>query len=145
MSTYAFSQESPRNYGHTSCPAPWCRSSAICSLMSFANPCTWPVRLFVYVLQMVMRLFLERGDRLMCEDFTYPHVYESMALPMGIGITSLCMDDRGIVPASFKKALDEVQGLGQHPPRLLYTVPTGQNPTGALAPMRLPSLVWHSG
>ena len=42
------------------------------------------------------------------------------------------MDERGIVPAALDAALSARAAAGLRPAKLLYTIPTGQNPTGAV-------------
>ena len=79
---------------------------------------------------MVLRLFLAPGDALLCEEYTYPHVAESFVLPAGYVAVPLATDGEGLVPESVEAALAARAAAGK-PAKILYTVPTGQNPTGA--------------
>lgn len=82
----------------------------------------------------VFRMFLTRGDFYLVEEFTFPSVTEC-AVPQGLRPVPLKLDDQGIDPAYFAQVLDgwDAQARGGAKPRLLYTIPTGHNPTGANA------------
>ena len=82
------------------------------------------------VLQMLMSLLMNQGDTIMCEEFTYPHMIESFVIPKGFKVQEITTDDQGIVPEVLSKVLEARSVQGQKAPRLLYTVPVGQNPTG---------------
>lgn len=96
-------------------------------------------------LEAVLRLFCDRGDDLLCEEFTYPHVAESLALPAGVVPVAVACDTEaggggfgdggGIRPEALDAAI--AARVASRPdgraPKLLYTVPVGQNPTGAVA------------
>ncbi len=66
------------------------------------------------------------------EEYTFSSAQET-ALPQGIKVAPVKMDEQGLLP----DALDEVMSnwdetaRGGRKPRVLYTIPTGQNPTGA--------------
>jgi DNA-binding transcriptional MocR family regulator len=92
------------------------------------------------LLQVVFRLLLDRGDTVLCEEFTYPHIAESLVGPQGFVAVPLALDGHGIVPRLFRRTLEAMRAAGKPLPRLLYTVPVGQNPTGprpgpAITPM----------
>lgn len=80
--------------------------------------------------QMLMRIFLEPGDAMLCEEYTYPHVPESLVLPAGFKSVRCEMDERGVIPERLLATLEAMEARGERTPRLLYTIPTGQNPTG---------------
>ena len=67
---------------------------------------------------------------MLCEEYTYPHIAESMVQPQGFAAIPLAMDAEGIVPCSFRTMLQSLRDAGRPLPRLLYTIPVGQNPTG---------------
>ena len=73
---------------------------------------------------------MDKGDGILCEEYTYPHVAESMVQPQGYCAVPLTMDSSGIVPALFRETMESLRAAGKPLPRLLYTVPVGQNPTG---------------
>ena len=80
--------------------------------------------------QVVFRLLLDRGEGVLCEEYTYPHIAESLVMPQGSVAMPLRMDAQGIVPSLFRRTLADLRAAGRRLPRLLYTVPVGQNPTG---------------
>jgi len=89
--------------------------------------------------QMVLRLFLDKGDALLCEQHTYPHIAESLVQPAGLRTVPVAMDGQGMLPGALSETLEGFAARGERPPRLLYTVPVGQNPTGARAPPARPA------
>ena len=82
---------------------------------------------------MVLRLFLDKGEAMLCEQNTYPHIYESLVHPTGLRTVPVAMDEQGMLPGALRETLEGFAARGERPPRLLYTVPVGQNPTGAHA------------
>ena len=104
-------------------------------------------------LEAILRLFCDRGDDLLCEEYTYPHVAESLALPAGIIPVPVACDPAvdsekskddyddddddggGIRPEALDAAIAARVACrpDKKVPKLLYTVPVGQNPTGAVA------------
>lgn len=83
-------------------------------------------------LDMVYRMFLERGDCVISEEYTFATAVES-SHPLGCKFVGVRMDGEGMIP----EALDEmllnwnVAARGARKPFLIYTVPSGQNPTGS--------------
>eukprot|EP00891_Asterochloris_glomerata_P008351 jgi/Astpho2/8351/fgenesh1_pg.00122_%23_86_t len=86
-------------------------------------------------LEILMSLLLNKGDTLLAEEFTYPHVVESFARPRGYKVLGIRMDGQGMVPQALKDTLTALQKQGGKMPRVLYTVPVGQNPTGISIPL----------
>lgn len=82
------------------------------------------------MMQVVMRLLMDQGDAMLCEEYTYPHIAESMVQPQGYTAIPLAMDAQGIIPGAFRAHLQSLRDAGQPLPKLLYTIPVGQNPTG---------------
>ncbi|CAK9782287.1 PLP-dependent transferase [Cutaneotrichosporon oleaginosum] len=79
----------------------------------------------------VCNMLLVEGDSVMVEEWTYPGAMNAY-LPYDVNVVGLPMDNEGIIPADMDKVLSSWNEEKQGPrPRLLYTVPTGQNPTGA--------------
>jgi len=74
----------------------------------------------------------ERRDTVLMEEYTYPTSQETMEA-LGIGIVGVKMDGEGLVPAELRNILQgwDEEKRGRRKPHVLYTVPTGQNPTGA--------------
>ena len=84
-------------------------------------------------MQVVMRLLMDQGDAMLCEEYTYPHIAESMVQPQGYAAIPLAMNAHGIIPGTFRTHLQSLRDAGQPLPKLLYTIPVGQNPTGEQA------------
>ncbi|KAL1952563.1 hypothetical protein VTO42DRAFT_4812 [Malbranchea cinnamomea] len=79
-----------------------------------------------------LRLFCERGDYVLVEEYTFCTAMET-ALPLGLRLAPVKIDEQGLIP----EALDEMLSTwdetvrGGRKPFVLYTIPSGQNPTGA--------------
>jgi DNA-binding transcriptional MocR family regulator len=84
----------------------------------------------VITLQVVLRLLLNSGDSMLVEEYTYPHIPESMVEPAGFVVIPIKLDAHGIDPFQLRHTLNDMLAAGKPLPKLLYTVPTGQNPTG---------------
>lgn len=85
-------------------------------------------------LEQALRMFCDRDrrDSVLTEEFSFSTALETIA-PLGIKAFGCAMDDQGLLPDAMDRLLtrwDEA-ARGARKPRLLYTVPSGQNPTGA--------------
>ncbi|TKA22984.1 hypothetical protein B0A50_07202 [Salinomyces thailandicus] len=85
---------------------------------------------------MLLRMFTKPGDWVLSEEFTFPAAQETAA-PMGVRFAGVGMDEHGIRAEALDEVLAswDVKARGGPKPFLLYTVPTGQNPTGATQPL----------
>jgi aromatic amino acid aminotransferase I len=86
-------------------------------------------------LEQAYRMFLdkERGDSMLTEEYSFATALETAA-PLGIKVFGVKMDDQGLLPESMDEMLtnwDSRARGGARKPHVLYTVPSGQNPTGA--------------
>lgn len=84
-------------------------------------------------LDMALRMFTTRGSYIMSEEYTFVSAVET-AMPMGVKCIGIKMDSEGLLPSSMDHILstwDPAAHEGAERPWLLYTVPSGQNPTGA--------------
>jgi len=84
-------------------------------------------------LDMAIRLFCEAGDYIISEEYTFATAVETAA-PMGVKVAGVAMDEQGLLPDAMDELLrtwDPSKRNGARKPHLLYTVPSGQNPTGA--------------
>ncbi|CAK7275420.1 Aromatic/aminoadipate aminotransferase 1 [Sporothrix epigloea] len=86
-------------------------------------------------LEQALRIFCdrERHDALLTEAYSFSTALET-AKPMGIRVVGVELDEQGLIPESLDNILSgwDVQARGgTAKPHLLYTVPSGQNPTGA--------------
>ncbi|SPQ18117.1 fe7a46c0-b89e-4ed6-8cdc-8aac9658f5df [Thermothielavioides terrestris] len=74
-----------------------------------------------------------RRDALLTEEFSFSTALETAA-PLGVALVGVPMDDQGLLPESMDAILsrwDPAERGGARKPHVLYTVPSGQNPTGA--------------
>lgn len=87
-------------------------------------------------LEQAFRMLLdkERGDGLVTDEWAFSTALET-AIPLGARVWGAEMDGEGIVPARLDEMLAawDADGSrhGAKKPHVLYTVPSGQNPTGA--------------
>ena len=81
---------------------------------------------------MAYRMFTSRGDFILAEEYTFATAIETGA-PLGVRAVAVKMDAEGILPSHVDELLSGWDAVtrGAPKPRLLYTVPSGQNPTGA--------------
>ncbi|DBB01726.1 TPA: hypothetical protein ACH3X1_000351 [Trebouxia sp. C0004] len=87
-----------------------------------------------HAIEIMTDLLLERGDSILVEEYTYFYMVDSVLPVKGYHAVPLKMDNQGICPRYLRKVLEERAVTGQVP-RVLYTVPTGQNPTGIVTPL----------
>ncbi|MCJ1477539.1 Aromatic/aminoadipate aminotransferase 1 [Lambiella insularis] len=83
-------------------------------------------------LDMAYRMFTSRGQYILSEEYTFATAVET-ATPMGVRVLGVRMDEQGLLPASMDALLSAWDPVARGAPKpfLLYTVPSGQNPTGA--------------
>lgn len=85
-------------------------------------------------LEQAFRMFLDRqrGDSMITEEYSFSTALETAA-PLGIKVVGIKMDQQGLIPESMDEILSgwDAHERGARKPHLLYTVPSGQNPTGA--------------
>lgn len=83
-------------------------------------------------LDMCLHMLAQQGDCVLTEKYTFSTAIE-MTKPLGLNFIGLEMDHEGILPESLSEVLNnwnpELRGNARKP-FLLYTIPTGQNPTG---------------
>ena len=83
-------------------------------------------------LEMCFRMLCTRGDYLLTEEYTFATAVET-ARPLGVKVAGIKMDKEGMLADDLDDVLltwNESQRGGPKP-FLVYTVPTGQNHTGA--------------
>jgi aromatic amino acid aminotransferase I len=73
-----------------------------------------------------------RGDTILVEEYTYPSALQTMR-PQGIKVVGVAMNEEGMLPSDMDAILSnwDTDARGSRKPHILYTVPCGQNPTGA--------------
>ena len=79
----------------------------------------------------VVNMLVEPGDAILVEEWTYPSATNAF-LPLETEMFALKLDGEGIIPEYMDELLGnwDEEKTGRRRPRLLYTIPTGQNPTG---------------
>lgn len=80
----------------------------------------------------IVFMLMERGDAVLVEEWTYPGA-ENSFLPLETEMVPIKMDGEGVLPEHFEEVLStwDEEKRGRRRPRVFYTIPTGQNPTGA--------------
>ncbi|KAA8573985.1 hypothetical protein EYC84_005524 [Monilinia fructicola] len=83
-------------------------------------------------LEQTYRIFCERGDYVLSEEYTFASAVETAA-PLGVKFLGVKMDAEGLLPEALDELLSnwDEKARGARKPFVLYTVPSGQNPTGA--------------
>ncbi|KAF9364951.1 Aromatic/aminoadipate aminotransferase 1 [Mortierella sp. NVP85] len=81
----------------------------------------------------VIPMLCNRGDTILVEEWTYPSAFE-MIQPLGINHFPVRMDSEGMSAVALKDVLDNWGSTPEQAnvakPRVVYLIPTGQNPTG---------------
>ncbi|KAK4105812.1 PLP-dependent transferase [Parathielavia hyrcaniae] len=84
-------------------------------------------------LRMLCECSSNRQDSLLTEEFSFSTALET-AGPLRVGVVGVPMDEQGLLPGEMERVLaawDPRERGGRRKPHVLYTVPSGQNPTGA--------------
>ena len=87
-------------------------------------------------LEQVLRMLCDgrtRADALLTEEYSFSTALETAA-PLGVRLVGVPMDREGPLPDRLDHLLsrwDPARRAGARKPHVLYTVPCGQNPTGA--------------
>ena len=81
-------------------------------------------------LEMAFRMFCSPGDYMLTEEYTFVTAVET-ARPLGIKVAGIKADAEGLLATDLDHVLSTWDVQKGPKPFLLYTVPTGQNPTGA--------------
>jgi len=80
-----------------------------------------------HALTVVLMAMTNPGDLIATEAYTYPAIH-GLTQQLGLKIAGLPMDEFGVVPEEFEKLCHS------RPPKILYCLPTLQNPTTAIMP-----------
>ncbi|SCU84077.1 LANO_0C00320g1_1 [Lachancea nothofagi CBS 11611] len=76
-----------------------------------------------------LRIFCNKGDTILAEQYSFSSsIYAAEA--QGINVFPVPLDEHGLIPERLEAILDNWNPKTKKP-KLLYTVPTGQNPTGS--------------
>lgn len=77
----------------------------------------------------VLRMLCDPGISILLEAFTYPGTIET-AKKLNLKPIAVRMDDAGLCPDNLRSILQDWKLSDGPRPKLLYSIPTGQNPTG---------------
>lgn len=80
----------------------------------------------------IVFMLVEKGDAILVEEWTYPGA-ENSFLPLETEMVAIKMDGQGVIPDHLEEVLGnwDEEKRGKRRPKVFYTIPTGQNPTGA--------------
>ena len=84
-------------------------------------------------LDMILRMFYHPGMCVLTEEYTFSTAAEA-ATSLSVKMIGVAVDDEGMLPDSLDSILtswDPSAHNNSPKPFLVYTVPSGQNPTGA--------------
>ncbi|OQV08437.1 hypothetical protein CLAIMM_12711 [Cladophialophora immunda] len=83
-------------------------------------------------LEMALRMFAEKGHYVITEEYTFSTAIETVA-PLGCKMLGIKMDADGMLPDDLDHILSTWDESARRAPKpfLVYTVPTGQNPTAS--------------
>ena len=81
-------------------------------------------------LDLVCDLLLDPGDVVIMEQLTYAGTIKRVKA-RGAEVAGVAMDEEGLQPDALEKLVDEQRAAGRRV-KALYTIPTIQNPTGAV-------------
>ncbi|XP_040821923.1 kynurenine/alpha-aminoadipate aminotransferase, mitochondrial isoform X2 [Ochotona curzoniae] len=79
-------------------------------------------------------MIINPGDNILVNEPVYSGTLQAL-LPLGCNIINVASDEYGMIPASLKEILsqwkpEDAKNPKKNTPKLLYTVPNGNNPTG---------------
>jgi aromatic amino acid aminotransferase I len=88
-----------------------------------------------WALELCLRLLLSPGDSLLMEEYTFSSAIECV-VPHHIHPVGMPMDDDGVIATALDDMLTnwDSQSRQSRKPRVMYIIPTGQNPTGSSMP-----------
>lgn len=81
-----------------------------------------------------VQTFCNRGEVFLTDEWTYPSALSS-SRPLGVEPVAVKIDGEGMRSDDLRKVLAEWNEAdrGAKRPHVMYTVPVGQNPTGAVS------------
>lgn len=86
---------------------PGCRIWVLCGSRGPVTP--YPTPTPHPRVQMLFALFMDRGDSLLLEEYSYPVVTESLAQPKGLAAIPVPIDAHGIIPELLEQVWAEAR------------------------------------
>ncbi|GIL52970.1 hypothetical protein Vafri_8696 [Volvox africanus] len=92
----------------------------------------------IHAIFAIISCLTDPGDTIVVDEYTYTHALECVFLPRGLRLLPIRGDREGLDAEDLDRQLqlataEAAAGRGAcRRPRLLYTIPTGHNPTGAV-------------
>ena len=80
-------------------------------------------------IDIALRMFCNRGDWILTEAFTYPGTLMA-SRAQGLRTQGIAMDEDGLLPSDLDSKLRNWDPARGRKPFVLYTIPSGHNPTG---------------
>lgn len=84
-------------------------------------------------IELVTRAFIEPGDIVVCEELTYGGSL-GVFRRLGAELVGIAMDEDGMRMDALTDALEDLVASGNKP-KMIYTIPSNQNPTGTVLPL----------
>ncbi|KAI0412228.1 pyridoxal phosphate-dependent transferase [Xylaria grammica] len=81
-------------------------------------------------MELAFRIFCNRGDNVLMEEYTYPGTVEGASL-LDLKVHDVQMDAEGASAVHLRRILSTWDASRGPKPAVFYTIPSGQNPTGA--------------
>ena len=80
-------------------------------------------------MEIALRIFCNVGETVLSEEYTYPG-FPEVAAVVGVRVQGVTMDSDGLRSDTLDEILSTWDSSEGPKPRLLYIIPSGQNPTG---------------
>jgi aromatic amino acid aminotransferase I len=93
-------------------------------------------------LGIVLRMFCNRGDAVLTEEYTYPGFISSTLL-LGLHTVGIRIVENGLNPEELSRTLRTWDDSKRSRPRVLYTISSGQSPTGATQPLERKNAIYQ--
>ncbi len=81
---------------------------------------------------LVIQTLTNPGDSVIVEEFVYLGTLNQLSM-LGVNAVETRIDSQGIIPSALEVTLSKMQQKGELP-KLIYTIPENQNPTGSTLP-----------
>lgn len=84
-------------------------------------------------LDIALQILCDPGDWVLAEEYTYPGFMDA-ARSLGLKILNIRMDEHGLIPDDLDSRMRTWDESTANKPTVLYTIPSGHNPTGITQP-----------